>query len=213
VPINIPAPAGKVLVSDGTQYIDQYPPGHLLADQDPGGTSTNQGTVEQSVLASNAAISNMFPAMIAVGDAVHIRAAGTWLNNSATQTLTLNLYMGTVVIAAATVNPAVAVSANTRAWLMDILVKYSVSGDGTGGRVRPCGTIYNVSLAGSPSTGGFLTAAALTDVFFNDGSQVTVLTNAAQNCDLKAKGSAANASSGTVVTCNLFRATYQPKNY
>lgn len=197
----VAAAAGGMVMNAAGLWV--YPPGHLLA-VDLGAAYSNSAA-ETTILAGGAT-AGIFPAGVAGGDAVQIRAAGKWLNNSGgTQTLTLNIYMGGTLIATV-VTGALAASANPRDWQVELEVIYSIIGGAGAGAIRPMGQIV---VAGTGT--GFQSLAATSAYFFNEGASQTIATNAAATGDLKAQTS--NGTATTTVTCNIFRARYFPKNY
>lgn len=205
-PVELVLPAaGLFLGSDGTDLKGRYPPGYLTAN-DLGAAYSNSAA-ETTVLAGGD-IANVFPAGVAVGDAVHIRAAGTWLNNSGgTQTLLLNVYMGSTIIAAFT-SAAVSASATTRNWQLDVEVIYSIIGGAGAGAIRP---IVGFMVPTALGTGVQNVNSGTTTLGFNGAASQTIATNAAATGNLKATTS--NGTATTTVTCNIFRARYFPKNY
>lgn len=204
----LPAPSTASVTNGmhlGANGLWQYPPGYLLAAPDLG-TAYSNSAAETSILSAGA-ITNLFPAGVAVGDTVDIRAGGTYLNNSAAnQTLTLNLYMGSTVIATAT-SPNVATSGTARNWQLEVEVIFTIIGGAGAGAIRPVGRIAIGTGVGTGYQG--LTAAG--NFFVNNGASATIATNATANVDLKAQLSAATATQ--TVTCNIFRARYFPRNW
>lgn len=203
MPITVPVPANKILISDGTQFLDKYPPGFALAT-DLGGAGITNSASETSLL--SAALTNMFPAGVAIGDAVHIRAAGTYKSTTSAQTPTLNLYMGSTVIATATAASTTA-NANFRNWMLDLEVIYTVIAGAGSGAVRVLGSIW----IGTSSGTGFQSQQALGDEFFGDAAAQTIATNATATCDLKGQLSSGTATA--TMALNIFRARYYPKNW
>jgi len=198
--------AGKFYGSDGTDTLGRFPPGYTLAT-DLGATLTNNAA-ETTVLSAGA-ITGLFPAGVAVGDAVHIRAAGRWLNNSGgNQTLTLNVYDGATIVATA-VSTSLGASGTARNWQLDVEVIYSIIGGAGAGAIRPIGSMLIGTGVGA--AGSYQAPAAVSAFQINDGASATIATNAAATGDLKAQTS--NGTATTTVTCNIFRARHFPKNY
>lgn len=200
------ATSGQVLMRDPTSTVVglKYPPGYTLAT-DLGAAFSNSST-ETTVLSAGA-ISGVFPAGVAIGDAVHIRAAGKYLNNTGSnQTITINLYMGATNIATA-VSANAATSATIRPWQLDVEVVYTILGGVGAGAIRPMGSILTAGAIGT----GYQPPSALTFIQYNEAASITLATNVASACDLKAQLS--TATSGGTVTCNIFRARFFPKNY
>lgn len=201
-PLALLGPAGQFLGSDGANPKYEYPPGHLLA-VDFGATVA---TALETTILSAGPIAGVFPAGVAIGDTVHIRAAGSWVNTSGgNETLTLNLYMGSTIIATAT-SPNEGSSATLRSWQLDAEVIYSIIGGAGVGAVRPLGSMLIATGNGT----GLQNPSGNTALFYNGAVAATIATNAAAACDLRAQMSSATSSS---VTCNVFRARYFPKNY
>lgn len=197
-------PGQFVGTRDGLTPSGLYAPGHLLATPDFGGAGISNVTTETSLLSG--VQTNLFPAGVAVGDAVQIKAAGTLKSTSVAQTAVLNLYMGSTIIASAT-SASIAATANPRSWYLDVEVIYKVIGGGGVGSIIVLGEI----LIGTGTGGAWQSQLAVGDNLFNDAVAQVIATNAAANCDLKGT---MGASGGTVtMVCNVFRARYLPKNY
>lgn len=207
--------AGLFAGSDGTDLLYRYPPGYpTLTDLGKTYTGDGASNPETSILNGGAAISAVYPAGVAIGDAFDISLRGNFLNNSGSnKTVLINLYYGSYVLMAVT-TPNLTTSATTRVWGCDLRVVVEVVGAGSAGKVRLFGQRYGLDGI-APAATGWVNPSAATQWGYNDGvtsgTNASLVTNAAGAFNVTATHST-NANT-IATTLSLCQVRWLPKNY
>ncbi len=219
MPITVPMPAGKMLSSDGNQYLDYFPPGYILTT-DLGRAYTGDGatTPEASILSGNTgnqnnAIANLIPAAVAIGDSFDITLRGTFLNNSGSnRTVTLNVYYGAYQLVNVT-SASTATGASARTWAMDLRCIVEVVGGANTGKIRLSGIRIGCStmLVASAGWSNVQTNALEVSDAVSSGTNANLITNAAGAFNVTATHS--NNANTITSTLNLAQVLWRPKNY
>ena len=181
-----------VSTRDGLTLSLQNVPGTRLL-HDAGTTATNP-TSATTLLAGGAA-SNLWPTYVNAGDCVRVSATGSFNMHTSAQ-VTWTVLMGATTVA--TLGPNTATVSTARRWALDLWFEFVSSTS-----VKPTGYGW----LRTPTATGFQSPTAIADLWFGDGTAVTV-SAAPQTFDLKALISASDAAS--VVVCDAANVWHYP---